>query len=93
MEYIVPPVKVREVNSVASGDALVAGMVYALLKKMPFEDGLRWGCAAGAANAAEWQVANASKESIERLVEKVIIEKRPLRAAKEQNDIFDELDS
>jgi tagatose 6-phosphate kinase len=78
MEYILPAPKIREVNAVASGDALVAGVIYAMLKKMPIEESLRWGCAAGAANAAEWPVANASKRCIQRMLGKVVVKKRCL---------------
>lgn len=79
MEYILPPVKIREVNAVASGDALVAGIVYAMLNKMPVEEALRWGCAAGAANASEWQVANASKIKIRQLLKHVQLKCRLLK--------------
>ncbi len=79
IEYIVSTPKVREVNPVASGDALVAGIAYGMLKKLPIEETLRWGSAAGAANAAEWAVADCSKSSIKNLLGQVSIKKKTLR--------------
>jgi 1-phosphofructokinase family hexose kinase len=78
-EYIVPAPKVRTVNAVASGDALVAGIAYGMLRKLPIEEALRWGSAAGAANAAEWPVANCTKKSIAALLEKVNVKTRALK--------------
>ena len=78
-EYIVSSPKVREVNPVASGDALVAGIAYGLLKKVPIYESLRWGAAAGAANAAEWAVANSSRQKIRTLLAEVEIRQRTIK--------------
>ena len=44
-----PPVTVQ--STVGSGDSMVAGLVYGLTHGFPLTDTLRWGVAAGAANA------------------------------------------
>jgi tagatose 6-phosphate kinase len=76
-EYVIQPPRIKEVNAVASGDALVAGIVHALLKGLPMATALRWGAAAGAANAAVWQVANSSKRDITKLLPGVKITEHP----------------
>jgi 1-phosphofructokinase family hexose kinase len=76
IEYVVQPPKIKEVNPVASGDALVAGIVHALLKGLPMATALRWGAAAGAANAAVWEVANSPKRDISKLLPGVKITER-----------------
>lgn len=43
-----PPVKV--VNTIGSGDALLGGLIFALLKEMPFEEALKFAVATGTAN-------------------------------------------
>lgn len=45
-----PPV--AAVSAVGSGDAMMAGLVHAYLQGLPLPEQLRWGVAAGAANAA-----------------------------------------
>ena len=50
--YRVKSPQVKAINSVGSGDALVAGIVMGLVEKRPFEETLRLAAAAGAANAA-----------------------------------------
>jgi 1-phosphofructokinase family hexose kinase len=50
--YRVHSPRVATVNSVGSGDALVAGIVMGLIEKKPFEETLALAAAAGAANAA-----------------------------------------
>ena len=79
IEYVVSAPKIREVNPIASGDALAAGIAYGMLKKLSIEETLRWGCATGAANAAEWAVANCSKNSIKKLLGQVCIKKKTLQ--------------
>lgn len=50
--YWVKPPKVEAVSDVGSGDAMMAGLAAALVSRKPFAEQLRWGTAAGAANAA-----------------------------------------
>ncbi len=43
-----PPVKV--VNTIGSGDALLGGLIFALLKNMPFDEAVKFAVAVGTAN-------------------------------------------
>lgn len=53
------------VNSVGSGDSMIGGFTYALFKKMPITEALKYGSAAGGATAfTEWL---GTKEDIEKL--------------------------
>ncbi|NPV53950.1 MAG: hypothetical protein HPY71_10555 [Firmicutes bacterium] len=70
----VPP-QVEEVNPVASGDAFVGAFAYAMVSGMPLPECIRWGTAAGAANAAMWEPAYCSREQIEALLDGVIVRK------------------
>ena len=69
------PPAVTCVNPTGSGDAFIAGMVYGLSHCWEFEQSLRWGIAAGAANARRWEVACSSKEEISQLAADVLIER------------------
>ncbi|MGC8739296.1 MAG: 1-phosphofructokinase family hexose kinase [Candidatus Hydrogenedens sp.] len=53
--HIVPP-KIKEINPVGSGDALVAGFAIGLHKKFSIEDTGRLGVALGTANAMIWDI-------------------------------------
>lgn len=44
------PVPVKVVNTIGSGDALLGGLIFALLKRMPFEEALKFAVAVGTAN-------------------------------------------
>jgi len=74
-EWKVTPPAVKPVNPVGSGDAMLAGMLYGFVNKWGFERCLRFGAAAGAANASVWAVANSSREEITKLEPAVGIEK------------------
>jgi tagatose 6-phosphate kinase len=56
------------VSDVGSGDALVAGFVHASLKRSSLQERLRWGVAAGTANAAAFGAGACTKDDIEKLV-------------------------
>lgn len=71
------PPAVREANPVGSGDCLVAGLAVGLARGWPLAEGLRWGVAAGAANAAVWTPAGCSREEVERLVPQVRVARPP----------------
>lgn len=66
-----PPVEV--VSTVGSGDCLVAGLTLAMVRGMPLEAMLRWGVAAGTANAAVLGPGLCTRGEIEALVPKVKI--------------------
>jgi len=59
-EWKVIPAGIQAVNPVGSGDAMVAGMLHGFTQAWDFERCLRFGVAAGAANARVWQVAGSS---------------------------------
>jgi 1-phosphofructokinase family hexose kinase len=63
----VRPPKVKAINATGSGDSMVAGFLYGLTHGWDFERCLRFGAAAGAANASVWEVAASSREQIEAL--------------------------
>ncbi len=70
---ITPP-GISAVNPTGSGDSMVAGMLYGYANGWDTEDALRFGVAAGAANAQRWEVANSSLENINALKSHVSIE-------------------
>jgi len=61
----VTPPTVKSVNPTGSGDSMVAGLLFGLTHGWDFERCLRFGAAAGAANAGVWEVAASSLEQIE----------------------------
>ena len=63
-EWKVTVPSIQAVNPVGSGDSMVAGMLYGFTKGWDFERSLRFGVAAGTANASVWVVANSSYEDI-----------------------------
>jgi len=64
--FVVRPPKIKEIMPVGSGDCLIAGIVYGLTRNLPMEECLRWGAAAGCANAAVWPIADLSKTDVQR---------------------------
>ena len=67
------PPAITEVNPVGSGDALVAGFAIGLLEGMNLEAMARLGCAAGAANAANWDIGHFSADEVNRLMPQVTV--------------------
>ena len=63
--FVLKPPRIKEVMPVGSGDCLIAGIVYGLTQNLPIEDCLRWGTAAGCANAAVWPIADLKKSEVE----------------------------
>ncbi|MEX1139520.1 MAG: 1-phosphofructokinase family hexose kinase [Bacteroidota bacterium] len=63
-EWKVSPPEIRSINPVGSGDAMLAGMIFGFVKNWDFERCLRFGVAAGVANALIWEVASSSHEAI-----------------------------
>lgn len=62
---------IKAVNTVGSGDALVAGFAVALVNKFDLDNAFRYGIACGAANALEKGIGNIKKETVERLFSQV----------------------
>ena len=73
--WVVYPPKIQSVNPTGSGDALIAGILYAYEQEMHFEDTIIFGMAAGAANAQTWSVANSTLDELMRLKDRVKIKK------------------
>lgn len=65
------PPEVEFVSAVGSGDSMLAAMLYAILQGMPPADVLRWGVAAGAANAAVFGAGFCTRQQIEELLPRV----------------------
>lgn len=61
------PPRVQARNPVGAGDALVAGLVWTMLRGLPPEETARWGVACGAAAAMSEGVAFGSREEVEAL--------------------------
>jgi len=70
----VKPPEVRAVNSVGSGDALVAGVIMGLRDGRPLRDTLALAAAAGAANAASPLACRIGPADVEPLVKRAVVE-------------------
>ena len=70
-EWFAQPPEVEFVSAVGSGDSMLAAMLYAVIQGMSAPDVLRWGVAAGAANAAVFGAGFCTREQIETLIPKV----------------------
>jgi tagatose 6-phosphate kinase len=81
--WLATPPKIDYVSSVGCGDAMVGGFVAASLGGRTFEDCLRWGMAAAAANASTFGNAVCTRERIAELLPQVEI-KRASMPAREQ---------
>jgi len=77
----VTPPTIKAVNSTGSGDSLAAGILWQLAVGAAFEDALRIGAAAGAANAMRWEVANSPPEKIRDLATSVQIDRVPFHTS------------
>ncbi len=64
--FVLRPPKIKEIMPVGSGDCLIAGIIYGLTRHLPVEECLRWGAAAGCANAAVWPIADLSIGEVKR---------------------------
>jgi 6-phosphofructokinase 2 len=71
--------QVEIASSVGSGDCLVAAMALGIAGGRPVADWLRWGVAAGAANATVWLPAACRRDAIERLLPQVKVSAHPIR--------------
>jgi tagatose 6-phosphate kinase len=71
----VKPPEIRNVNGTGSGDTMVAATLTRLLDDAQFEEAVRYGVAAGAANAAKWEVAAVTEAEIQTLLPNVALTK------------------
>lgn len=74
----IPP-EIDEQNPIGAGDAMLAGLVWALVKGFDGGEVLRWGVACGAAAASLGGTAMGNMELVKRLAAKVHIEKAKLK--------------
>lgn len=75
-EWFASPPEVEFVSAVGSGDSMLAAMLYAVIEGMSPPDVLRWGVAAGAANAAVFGAGFCTREQIEALVPRVAVKEK-----------------
>lgn len=69
----VRPPAIRALNAVGAGDALLAGLVWALVQKHPLEEVARWGVACGSAAAARPGVDFAPMAEVQEMFERVSV--------------------
>ena len=67
-DWWIRPPQIEVVNTVGSGDAMVAGLVSATVNGLDIQQRLRWAVAAGTANAATFGIGRCTHAQIERLV-------------------------
>jgi fructose-1-phosphate kinase PfkB-like protein len=70
----VAPPPIKTVNPTGSGDTMIAGMIFGLVNNWEIEDIIRYGTAAGAANASVWKIAACSRKEIDTLAPRVKLE-------------------
>ncbi len=71
--WLVAAPEVEVVSSVGSGDAMVAGLVAALVERLPLTEQLRWAVAAGSANAAVFGAGLPDRSSVEDLLSDTVL--------------------
>ncbi len=71
------PPDVTARNPVGAGDALVAGLLWALMEELPLPDVARWGVAAGTAAAMREGVSVGSRSEVESLYRNVALRRWP----------------
>lgn len=73
--YRVETPKVKAVNPVGSGDAMIAGFAVSLKRNYKFKDMLKLAAACGTANALEEETGKVDINNINRLIEDIVIKK------------------
>lgn len=66
---------IQEMNPIGAGDALVGGVVWALIQNYPLKETLKWGVASGAAAASLGGTEVGSRHHIEALLKQVCCER------------------
>lgn len=70
---IIPP-KINSIDSTGSGDAFVAGIIYAWKNNFVFEQSLKFATACGAINATSFDVCNVPVQKIHLLQDEVVVQ-------------------
>ncbi|MCS7309254.1 MAG: 1-phosphofructokinase [Armatimonadetes bacterium] len=78
-EWFAQPPEVEFVSAVGSGDSMLAAMLYATILGMLPPEVLRWGVAAGAANAAVFGAGFCTRQQIEALLPRVVVQRATAR--------------
>jgi 1-phosphofructokinase family hexose kinase len=65
------PPNIEELNPTGAGDAMLAGIIYALVAGEPEENAFKWGIASGAAAAAKAGTGLPSRSEIVKLIQQV----------------------
>lgn len=71
--YFIPALPIEVVSASGAGDAVLAGIAYAIHAGLPIEDGLRFGTAAAAAVCLMPGTADCRREDVERLLPQVTL--------------------
>lgn len=71
---IIPP-KLKVINTVGSGDAFMAGLIFALLKDYTLAETGSWGITTGSANAMTERAGFCNLEDIQAILPQVTVEK------------------
>ncbi len=71
--WLVQAPEVEAVSSVGSGDAMVAGLVAAIVEQVPLPERLKWAVAAGTANAAVFGAGLPDRSSVEDLLSDTVL--------------------
>jgi tagatose 6-phosphate kinase len=66
-KFIVSPPRVKAVNPIGSGDAMLAGIAVALVRGATMPEAIRWGVACGAANTMTAQPGMVRLAEVRRL--------------------------
>jgi fructose-1-phosphate kinase PfkB-like protein len=66
-----PPITAK--SAVGSGDCLLAGIVHGLIHAFSFEESVKWGVAAGTANALTLGAGVFASEDFERILGQVTV--------------------
>lgn len=69
----VPPIEL--VNSVGSGDSMIAGLAVGLNRNLSFEDMLKLGTACGTSNAMEHETGKVNHDNLSDIIGEIVIEK------------------
>ena len=80
------PPRVRIRNPVGAGDALLAGLVWALAHGLPLEEMARWGVATGTAAAMHEGVGVGTRAEVEALYEQIRVEEHRIRPEGEYHE-------
>lgn len=71
--YRVKVPKVKTINSVGSGDAMIAGFAISLARGYDFYHMLKFAAACGTANAMEAETGKVNKDNVKNIIDKIVV--------------------